>query len=324
MGSSSGQDSDLLSDPNISVDLKAWLLDELEIAQDGVEPGPAEATFRLACRLAGESGLAACIGEEAMTGALLGAMMANFPSCVAAFGPVGVSCSWVRYRKGGRQDNSESRTGSDFGLVIEVPDGKARIAIFQAKMVKSSKIDLHHVIKANDKFQQTTQMQRLIEYATELAKNLGKRGVGFRTFHWVHYAAYSSDGVECIALSNLRDERDRYTTDNFAKSCSITVSEKKPRRLIDLLSEGCEPRAIEVKGWLLFDREKAEKAINDLLPIMDIYVADTNGDGRRSLFNKVHQIACKKAERKTVKAREAIVEQAQLASSASPPPKRKM
>lgn len=327
MASSSGQVSDVLSDIDISVALKAWLLDELEIAEDGVELGPAEATFKLACRLASESGLAACIGEEAMTGALLGAMMANFPSCVAAFGPVGVSCSWVRYRKGGRQANSESRTGSDFGLVVEIPGGKARIAIFQAKMMKSNKIDLHHVIKANDEFPKTTQMERLAEYAAELTSKLEVEDTGFTTFSWVHYAAYSSDGVECVALSDLKDHYDEYLRSGCAKSCKIAVSDNNSKQLIDLLSDACEPSAIDVAGWLLFDREKAVKAFEDLLPIMDIYVADTTGDGRGLLFNKVHQIACKKAERKTVKARKTSHEQAQLVSSApssSPGPKKKM
>jgi hypothetical protein len=285
--------------------MRSWLLDQLAFPDGGIEPGPLEATFLMACKFATESGLASAADEETMTGALLGAMASTVPWCVAALAADGVTCSWARYRKGGRRYDSESQTGGDFALVIEMPKGctwvggdAVRLAVVQAKKIYHGKIKIHHAIEATETAVASTQMQALVEHGRSILTSLNRADL-FEAYTWLHYASYGEEGIQTRSLSLFKAEYDQYG--QGTKPGPVSAHDSGWTGFEVMLSAGCTIRAKEKNdppGWLTLPRSDAEAVLGDLLEVMDVHVADMTGEDRGPLFNNVDHVLKAVQERK--------------------------
>jgi hypothetical protein len=292
-----GEDADDVLAGGDCTDMRSWLLDALAWPLDATDPGPLEGTLRMTCKLVGESNIGAVVDEETMTGMLLGAFAANFPWSVAALGRIGVAASWARYRKGGRRFDSESQTGGDFALVIEIPgdsvkedDRLVRIAIFQAKKISGGAINLHHVIKPRPSHPEDKIAYQLPVLATHAKTFVEGSGEKFDVAKvgWVHHLAYGEGNVHGIALRHLTSHLASYSPTSSPKSLPLRVdiNSNEWRALSDILVEGCAlgESLDPFPKWLTLPRNVAARHLGDLLEVMDVAVGDTTGEGRPPLF----------------------------------------
>ena len=78
------------------------------------------------------------LDEESLTGAMIGAFVAAQPLSAAAFPGVDKEAlQWASYGKNDRGKFGERNSGADFALVVMLPGGRSRLAIFQAKSDQS-------------------------------------------------------------------------------------------------------------------------------------------------------------------------------------------
>lgn len=256
------------------------------IGQSGKKLSVFEATMRYAIQgMEGLNKSNARPSEEDLTAALMGCILSSFPWCVRAFGPddvPGATCEWAQYNKNGRGPHSESRKGADFALLIKMPGGLARIAIFQAKSDKSKKIPagkikLHHEVSAlalNGK--PKTQMGMLFNCGIDILNRSGDSLAGVQKIGFVHYLAQIEDGVRCVQLSRLgpqlQHELDELGGDNLYDVPTDAV------RFLDVLIDVLDAKPAY---WQDISIDIANAVLPDLVNLMEVFVGD---DGRGGMI----------------------------------------
>ncbi|UXA60028.1 hypothetical protein M0D48_13400 [Xanthomonas prunicola] len=115
------------------MDFRDWVVASLDL------PKNINSAIELNLQLAAKTvealnGSSSRLDEETLTGAMIGALVAAHPMSAASFPSDQASAiQWSGYAKHGSGINSERSSGADFALVISLPDGRLRLAIFQAK-----------------------------------------------------------------------------------------------------------------------------------------------------------------------------------------------
>jgi hypothetical protein len=276
--------------------MQQWLANAANVKPSDLHKlGPVDLTFRLVNDLC-NSGLAAMVDEETMTGAVLGAMMASFPWVT---GVLGLSshdnCCWQRYRKSGSGDDSERVNGADFALFVRRPGGKCRVAIFQAKLFKTVKepwIDLHHIPASAKGDRSQAQFLKLRAHGLEVLRAAG-RDPALEALSFVHYAGYSQGGVDCVALCDLGDVEQAYTgpAEEFNVSAArVMAAEKTWVDFGVLLTNGTVQRSEDLDHWLELDDDAALRAFRALIPFMTVGEIN-DGHGGPRLFPSVYGVA---------------------------------
>lgn len=225
------------------------------------------------------AGLVNGIDEEAMTGALLGAIAASLPWCAVAYGgPQGQQCAWRRFKKGGHAEDSESFTGGDFALLVRLPEKKVRLAIFQAKKAKNRKapyIDVHHLSSQGGK-RYEPQFMRLLKNGWKTSGAKRKKDKVVAGLHWVHYIAYSADGILTLPVSCLEDVHEYYraASDSSIGSAPVALGSRPTRPLHSVISDGCNERIRSPSGWLETTEDDAKILLKRSILLQDIIEID--------------------------------------------------
>ena len=297
-------------------EIRAWVEKQLN---DLVPTGETQrlnalmAAFQMACLEVSSNGLAGQVDEETMTGALLGAITATVPWCAQAFGDdASPGCSWVRYRKNGRQADTEAATGADFALVIRFPNGSARLAVFQAKRPRNdgSTLSIHHLAPALVDRNKEPQFLRLKHYGTKVMNEVmrvdktiaTKRPASLSDLLWVHYIAYKSTSMPCYSVNQFIATDEAYRRTFRRRPPPVNLSELNQRELLWLLTDGAnDERSASAPGWLTLSNLTAAKAfIKIIIDFADVYEARVQpGPGYKPLLrgNEIKALKLSRAQR---------------------------
>lgn len=254
-------------------------------------------------------------GEETITGAFLGAIMAHYPWC-AVFGhdpSPSEYCGWANYSKSGHGEQSESGSGADFALVLRV-GSRVRIAIFQAKKghrVKTCKKckgvpdeDIPTVPAVNVYRVRTEKVETVVEGKTETVletyhypqiDELIKTGIRLTGMSriesqanaietikqdgltWIHYLCYFKGDVVCVPLSGVSADVVEAARKSEA-GADVYLTEENSISWVKVLRSGIEESKTD--DWLDMTMEDAEQQLPLLLPLMSMVVVDDGTDGR--------------------------------------------
>ncbi|QGZ42513.1 hypothetical protein IP92_04714 [Pseudoduganella flava] len=197
-------------------------------------------------------------------------MAANFTFCATGLkDPNSAAALWGHYTKGGAGKRSESATGADFALVI--PVGKrCRVAIVQAKITDGGTASLYQEGTDNHPAEQMDKLYALGRYwMRELGMDEKCAG------DWMHYLLWTKTIPRALTLNQAMQ-------DNTGKGRNVEV--KKYGSFATLALAACAPEAfgdktLVHKGWLELDMREATTRLPDLLPIVDVVLADQGGGG---------------------------------------------
>lgn len=293
--------------------IREWVRTQVQPDAKEDEINALRAAFRLSIISLLRSQLSRVVSEETMTGAFLGAAAASVGICAEAYSEQGSpACSWIQYSKSGSHDNSESVNGADFALLIRMRDGRARLAIFQAKrkMTESHKINLSRAKKDSETSSGKEQLLRLVEYGTSVYGDTFNSDTKVEQMHWIHYLLYHKSELNCCSVDQMKDLHDAFEADSDASKLDkktdnildkngekdksdngvVDLSEKKLVSLVSLLDIGAtEPDPVKdvkngatedrpISGWLeIQDEVQLTLIINRLAKKVDLYFAEENG-----------------------------------------------
>ncbi|MBH1832053.1 hypothetical protein I5W42_11375 [Stenotrophomonas maltophilia] len=288
--------------------IREWVSKQVQPDVKEDEINALRAAFRLSIISLLRSQLSRLVSEETMTGAFLGAAAASVGICAEAYTGLGSpACSWIQYSKSGNHENSESVNGADFALLIRMRDGRARLAIFQAKrkLTGSHQVNLSRVKKDSETSSGKEQFLRLVDYGQSVCSESLKFNIKLEEMHWIHYLLYQKSELNCCSIDQMKDLHDAFmretggnteiisgANENKKKSDdgTIDLSEKKLVSLASLLDIGAtEPNRSEddeigssedprVSGWLEIQNEaQLSLIIERLANKVDLYFAEENG-----------------------------------------------
>ena len=304
--------------------LRLWVEEELKALQadSGWPPANALSTaFQMALLEILAAGLPSQVDEESMTGALMGAIAATVPWCAAAYADQSSpGCAWIRYRKSGATD-SEPVTGADFALIIRLPGGTARGAVFQAKRIKSKNtMDIHHLspelpkTPSRPKRKAEAQFLRIRDYAKDVLTACRRRTPKFSDLSWVHYLAYRSDRISCYSLDGLDDIDAHYSKKPTRSPGPIALSQRDSEELLWMLTMGASVApGIDCQGWLTLKNEAETKAFAQIMiHLVDVFEGFAHPDvGYEPTiergFAKKHSIGIAQRKNRLVGIKEALV-----------------
>jgi hypothetical protein len=222
-------------------------------------PSLLAAVFQSACLDITLSGVVRGVDEEAMTGALLGAMVAQVPWWAQLLSEDPPGCTWYRYRKSGGGADSETKTGGDVAFLIRMGDGRARLAIIQAKRPGGETarvLQVHRISPAIDGHDEEPQFVRLRRYGQSLVGVEDE--VDLSKLHFVHYALYLGSGALTVSLDQLSAINAAYLNAVNSRGGPRVLAASETRVFVDstqnvplavLLTLGCQPDE-PARGWL--------------------------------------------------------------------------
>ncbi|MGA6537100.1 hypothetical protein ACPEH7_02980 [Stenotrophomonas sp. NPDC101269] len=187
-------------------ELKDWVREAVQISDQESDFNALAAAFRLAIMSLLSSRMSAEVLEETMTGTVLGALATSVKICGDAYeGDSRPGCSWVKYSKAGKTWSSESKSGADFAIFIDMGGCDFRLAVFQAKRktTASSKINVEQKRDGSITDSGIPQFLRLVEYARAIHEANGGAGFCLDNAKWVHYLVYEQSALYCCSLDQL-------------------------------------------------------------------------------------------------------------------------
>lgn len=268
-----------------------------------VDPTPLSAALLIAAIRLQAKHSETQLKEEEFTSALAGIFMGNIPWLSLLFPTIHMpGFDHATYSKSSRDSKSESATGADFAILIHLPNGQARVAVFQAKICnKNGSLSIHQMAPARDGKTPQPQLLRLAEYGNNICSKLTKENC----LDWVHYCGYSETSSFCIPLSNipliiesvsehdksisaeLRAEIDAESEATRAIILSLAekkwagkksqdlVREKDTIDLAQLLSLGAAVQpGFKAPGWLTLESGQVgefTKTTSDVMPILSVH-----------------------------------------------------
>lgn len=232
------------------------------------------------------------LDEESLTGAMIGAFVAAQPLSAAAFPGVDKEAlQWASYGKNDRGKFGERNSGADFALVVMLPGGRSRLAIFQAKsdQSKSAKKNTLPVGQIKDDGLamlpgskelvrvRRNQVKNLTDSAIEVASGGGSKA-DLKDLYWVHYFCQFQDGVVAVPISCLVDEV--RLSISKVRVVDVDVSSKVRVSLHELLRDALVD---EPKHWLKINRNVGDSVprkvdLTSLLELIPIVVGGSEGD----------------------------------------------
>jgi len=200
------------------------------------------------------------LDEETLTGAMIGALVSAHPMSAASFPADPASAiQWSGYSKHGSDAHSERNSGADFAMVLSLPDGRLRLAIFQAKSdwgqsatknmlvvgqikdVSAVEDDSGAIIKSAHR---RNQIEALVEAAINIQLKNGKV-VSVSGLRWVYYLCQFQDGIKAVALSEI--EKSVQLSIRTVRPVKVPLAPNMGRSLDALLKCGCRQ---ETMCWL--------------------------------------------------------------------------
>ena len=241
------------------MDFRDWVVASLDL------PGNIDSAIEMNLQLAAKTikalnGATTRLDEETLTGAMIGALVSAHPMSAASYpADPETAIRWSSYTKHGGKTDSERNSGADFALVLALPDGRLRLAIFQAKsdwsasstkntlvvgQIKQSpevKDEAGRIIRRS---QRRNQVEALVKAGNAIQfKEDGRLSV--QNLTWVHYLCQFKDGVRAVALSDIED--DVRSSITLRKEVRVRLNTEDGTGLDKLLEEGCVAGGI---GWL--------------------------------------------------------------------------
>lgn len=293
--------------------IREWVRKQVQPEAKQDEINALRAAFRLSIISLLRSQLSRVVSEETMTGAFLGSAAASVGICAEAYsGENSPACSWIQYSKSGSHDNSESVNGADFALLIRMRDGRARLAIFQAKrkMTQSHKINISQTKKDSETSSGKEQFLRLVNYGKSVCSEALTFNTKIEEMHWIHYLLYQKDELNCCSIDQMKDLHDTFEAgldENTSRVNTEAVldgevkKEKSKKGIVDLSGmrlvsliglldigatepdpmnddESGAPENQKLSGWLEIQNEdQLELIIERLASKVDLYFAEENG-----------------------------------------------
>lgn len=241
------------------MEFKDWVIASLSLGE-GVETA-LEMNLRLAAKTVQALNQASSrLDEETLTGAMIGALVSAHPMSAASFPADPASAiSWSGYSKHGSDAHSERNSGADFAMVLSLPDGRLRLAIFQAKsdwgqsatknmLVVGQIKDVPAVVDDSGAVIESAHRRNQIEALVEAASNIqSKNGkvVSVSGLRWVYYLCQFQDGIKAVALSEIKESV--LSSIRTVKPVKVRLAPTMGRSLDALLECGCRQ---ETKCWL--------------------------------------------------------------------------
>ncbi|WP_439467936.1 hypothetical protein [Xanthomonas translucens] len=226
------------------------------------------------------------LDEESVTAALIGCLVASLPLSALARGESeseDYDFSWHHYRKQGSNHDAEPVSGADFALLLALPDGKKRLAIFQAKSdsSKSSKennLNLSQCREVNGK--KVLQLKTLVATARKIIKNNPRQEPGDYTrissINWVHYFCQHKQGTYTIPLKFIARDVNSIINNTPESKKKIPIGDNTPKLgLMNLFRDAFKEKP---QFWLnLTAATELPEAIQmtELGDLMDLYCLRT-------------------------------------------------
>lgn len=207
--------------------LKDWVRAQVQVPSQKQDINALSAAFRLAVMGLLSSRMSAEVLEETMTGTVLGALATSVKICSDAYtDSSSPGCSWVKYSKAGSTWSSESKSGADFAILIDMGGSEFRLAVFQAKRnaSASSSISIEQKRKGSETDSGIQQFERLVRYANFIHCSNGGDGFCLDNASWVHYLIYEPDLIYCCSVDQLEALRGECYS-NFALEIIAESSE---------------------------------------------------------------------------------------------------
>lgn len=239
-----------------------------------------------------------CLDEETLTGAILGALSTAFAYEAEVRDQThhhnSGQFSWARYNKGSANNKeSEAYNGADFALVLVDAEGKAKIAISQAKRGKAVRpktegrfwsIETFHLTN-NSKGVAVPQIEALTRSAQAIQQaDTSPRPVSEPMIHrfyknhpsvdgltWVHYLAYIKGSALCFPLSdmsNLLEKSMKPGVSSAKFEFDPSSKESNYVSIFDVLEDGI---SAEPKHWLPLKYDESIEALPTLIDLMPVY-----------------------------------------------------
>lgn len=186
--------------------LKDWVRAQVQVPSQKQDINALSAAFRLAIMGLLSSRMSAEVLEETMTGTVLGALATSAKICSDAYSDSSSpGCSWVKYSKAGHTWSSESKSGADFAILIDMGGSEFRLAVFQAKRNASgsSSVSIEQTRKGSKTDSGIQQFARLVRYASVIHCANGGDGFCLDNANWVHYLIYEPDLIYCCSVDQL-------------------------------------------------------------------------------------------------------------------------
>lgn len=186
--------------------LKDWVRAQVQVPSQKQDINALSAAFRLAIMGLLSSRMSAEVLEETMTGTVLGALATSAKICSDAYSDSSSpGCSWVKYSKAGQTWSSESKSGADFAILIDMGGSEFRLAVFQAKRNASgsSSVSIEQRRKGSKTDSGIQQFARLVKYANFIHCSNGGEGFCLDNANWVHYLIYEPELIYCCSVDQL-------------------------------------------------------------------------------------------------------------------------
>ncbi|WP_155758529.1 hypothetical protein [Xanthomonas arboricola] len=241
------------------MEFKDWVVASLGL------PNNIESAIELSLQLAAKfikalNSASTRLDEETLTGAMIGALVSAHPMSAASFPLDPVSAiRWSSYTKYGSGIHSERNSGADFALVLSFPDGRLRLAIFQAKSDWSASARKNRLVvgqikkvpevkDADGVITERSYLRNQVEALVEAANAIQFKEnecLSVDNLTWVHYLCQFEGGVRAVALSEIKDQV--LFSINFCKEVAVTLAQDDGTELDKLLEQGCRSGSVH---WL--------------------------------------------------------------------------
>ncbi|MCC3255048.1 hypothetical protein [Xanthomonas campestris] len=238
------------------MEFKDWVIASLGLGK-GIKTA-LEMNLRLAAKTVQALNQASSrLDEETLTGAMIGALVSAHPMSAASFPADPASAiEWSGYSKHGSDAHSERHSGADFAMVLSLPDGRLRLAIFQAKsdwsqsatknmLVVGQLKDVPAVKDDSGAVIETAHRRNQIKALVEAAKNIqSKNGktISVSDLRWVYYLCQFQDGIKAVALSEI--EESVLLSIRMVSTVKVPLSPTIGRSLDALLKCGCRQKTL--------------------------------------------------------------------------------
>lgn len=224
------------------------------------------------------------LDEESVTAALIGCLVASLPLSALAKGESeDYDFAWHHYRKQGSGQDAEPMSGADFALLLSLPNGKKRLAIFQAKSdsskhAKENNLNLGQQRKVNGKY--VLQLRTLVATAQKIARLNPPLKAGdhskLSTIGWVHYLCQHKQGTYTLPLKFIAKNVNSILNNKPEARKKIPIEDKTPKvDLMHLFRDGFKD---DPSYWLnLTAQTDLPQAIQmtELAGLMDLYCLHT-------------------------------------------------
>lgn len=238
------------------MEFKDWAIASLGLGE-GVKTS-LEMNLRLAAKTVQALNQASSrLDEETLTGAMIGALVSAHPMSAASFPADPASAiQWSGYSKHGSDAHSERNSGADFAMVLSLPDGRLRLAIFQAKSDWGASATKNMLVVGQIKdvpavtddsgavialAHRRNQIKALVEGAKNIQSKNG-RAVSVSDLAWVYYLCQFRDGIKAVALSEV--ERSVRLSIRTVKPVKVPLAPTMGRSLDALLKCGCRQETV--------------------------------------------------------------------------------